>query len=79
MIIKEYHSTREDGVKLFRSFSDQEVLIRKLGTQQTYAEAIDVEYSRYRYVETDTPIEASHNDDVQESTENGAGSEHVQS
>ena len=57
MVQREYHSTREDGVKLFRSYSDQGVLIRKLGTQQTYAEAIDVENAPYRYVETDIPIE----------------------
>lgn len=57
MIIKEYHSTREDGVKLFRSYSDQGVLIRKLGTQQTYSEAIDVEKARYKYVETEQKIE----------------------
>ena len=79
MIIKEYYSTREDGVNLYRSFSDNGVMIRKLGTQQTYAEAIDVENAPYKYVETDIPIETSHNDDVQEPTENGAGSDHVQS
>ena len=57
MVQKEYHSTREDGVKLVRSFSDKGVMIRKLGTKQTYAEAIDVENAPYRYTETDTPIE----------------------
>ena len=57
MIIKEYHSTREDGVKLFRSFSDQGFLIRKLGTQQTYIEAIDVVGAPFYYVETDQKIE----------------------
>ena len=74
MVRKDYYSTREDGVKLFRSYSDQGVHIRKLGTTQTYSEAIDVETAPYKYVETDIPIE-----DVQESTENGADSEHVQS
>ena len=77
MVIKESHSTREDGVKLVRTLDavvdengkpvlDEEgkliptgFLIRKLGTQQTYAEAIDVEYARYRYVETQTPIEVT--------------------
>lgn len=56
MVQREYHSTREDGVKLFRSFSDKGVMIRKLGTQQIYDEAIDVEKAPYRYVETETPI-----------------------
>lgn len=56
MVQREYHSTREDGVKLFRSYSDKGVLIRKRSTKQTYAEAIDVESAPYRYEETETPI-----------------------
>ena len=56
MVIKEYHSTRADGVRLVRSYSNLGLMIRKLGTQQIYSEAIDVENAPYRYVETETPI-----------------------
>lgn len=66
MVIKEYYGTRDDGVRLFRSYSDQGVLIRKLGTHHTYSEAIDVDGSRYRYVETDTPIEAQEKGNIPE-------------
>lgn len=63
MVLKDYHSTREDGVRLFRSYSDQGVHIRKLGTTQTYSEAIDVENAPYKYVETDIPIEEVKNNE----------------
>lgn len=62
MIIKEYYGTRDDGVRLFRSYSDQGVLIRKLGTYKTYSEAIDVDGSRYRYVETEQKIDTDKED-----------------
>lgn len=57
MIIKEYFRTREDGVRLFRSYSDQNLYIRKIGTEEVYSEAIDVENAPYMYIETIQPIE----------------------
>lgn len=57
MIIKEYFRTREDGVRLYRSYSDQNLYIRKVGTDEVYSEAIDVENAYYVYTETDQPIE----------------------
>lgn len=57
MIVKEYHRTRNDGVKLNRTYSDNNVLIRKVGTNETYSEAIDVEGSPFEYEETDIPID----------------------
>lgn len=57
MIIKEYYRTREDGVKLYKSYSDQGVKIVQLGTDHIYDEAIDVENASYVYLETLTPIE----------------------
>jgi hypothetical protein len=33
------------------------LMIRKVGTEEVYAEAIDVESAPYVYVETDKPIE----------------------
>lgn len=57
MIIKEYYRIREDGVKLYRTYSDANLKIKKLGTNEVYDEAIDVESSPYTYVETTEPIE----------------------
>lgn len=57
MIIYEFYKTRKDGVNLYRSHSDQDVMIRKVGTDEIYAEAVDIENSGYTYEETDIPIE----------------------
>ena len=57
MIKSDYYDTRPDGVKLYRSYSDVNMMIRKDGTEEIYAEAIDVENSGYTYTETDIPIE----------------------
>ena len=57
MIIKEYYRTRKDGVNLYRTYSDANLKIQKVGTNEVYDEAIDVEGAPYEYVETDTPIE----------------------
>ena len=57
MIIKEFYKTREDGVELYRSYSDSNLLIRKVGTEEIYSEAIDISTAPYEYEETDMPIE----------------------
>ena len=57
MIVKEFYKTREDGVNLYRSYSDNNVHIHKVGTDEVYAEAIDVENAPYEYEETDIPTE----------------------
>ena len=65
MVICEFYATRRDGVHLFRSASDRGVMIRKVGTDELYAEAIDVEGIGYTYEETEIPIEKEdENDDV---------------
>lgn len=58
MIKTIYVETRADGVKLYRTYGDNNMMIRKDGTGELYAEAIDVENSGYTYTETDIPIEA---------------------
>ena len=58
MILKEYYKTRKDGVRLYRTYSDKDVHIQKVGTDEIYAEAIDVESAPFAYTETDIPIEA---------------------
>jgi hypothetical protein len=57
MVKKEYFRTRQDGVRLFKSYSDQNLYIQKVGTEEVYSEAIDVEDAPFEYVETDKEIE----------------------
>ena len=58
MIIKEFYATRKDGVNLYKTYSDKNVYIKKQGTDEEYAEAIDVENAPYIYEETDRKIES---------------------
>lgn len=53
MIVTEFYKTRTDGVNLYRTYSDSGVMIKKVGTDETYGEAIDVENSGFQYEETD--------------------------
>lgn len=56
MVVKEFYKTREDGVNLFRTYSDAGfTLIRNDGVE--YSEAIDVETAPYTYTESENPIE----------------------
>jgi len=55
MIITELYKTQEDGVKLYRTYSDADFLIRQ-ETGTLYSEAIDIE-GLHTYTETDIPIE----------------------
>ena len=57
MIVKEFYKAREDGINLYRTYSDEKYRIRKIGTDEIYDEAIDIEGSDYRYEETDEKIE----------------------
>lgn len=57
MIAREFYRTRKDGVDLYRTYSDANLKIRKVGTDEIYDEAIDIEGAPYTYEETDIPIE----------------------
>ena len=57
MIQKEFYETRFDGVNLYRTYSDANMMIQKDGTEEIYGEAIDVENSGFTYSETNIPIE----------------------
>ena len=57
MIVREFYQTRMDGVNLFRTYSDENKYIRKVGTNEEYSEAIDIEGAPYKYEETDKEIE----------------------
>ena len=56
MIVREEY-LREDGVMLTRTYSNENKYIRKVGTEEIYSEAIDIEGAPYEYVETDKEIE----------------------
>jgi hypothetical protein len=56
MIVREYHSERFDGVKLYRTYSDTNHYIRQVETGVVYSEAIDVETAPYTYEETEEAI-----------------------
>jgi hypothetical protein len=59
MVIKEYYETRTDGVDLYISYSDEGFYIRKVGTNEVYEDAVDVENAPYTYEETDEKIEVN--------------------
>ena len=62
MVVKEFYRVREDGVNLYRSYSDEGFYIQKVGTEEVYSEAIDVETAPYEYVETNELIEVEANE-----------------
>lgn len=66
MIVKEFYKTRADGVNLVRTYSDKGMQIRKVGTDEVYDEAIDVENAPYTYEETDIPADDATEADYQE-------------
>lgn len=57
MIITEFYTTRKDGVNLFCTYSDRKMKIHKVGTNETYDEAIDIEGCGFEYEETEVPIQ----------------------
>ena len=57
MIVKEFYNERKDGVKLYRTYSDEGYKIKQEETGAVYDEAIDIEDKNYTYTETDELIE----------------------
>lgn len=57
MIKKEYLGVRSDGVGLYKTYSDLNLKIKKLGTDEIYNEAVDVENSKFEYFEIEEYIE----------------------
>ena len=56
MIVKEYYGIRKDKVKLYKTYSDNNKIIHKIGTDEEYNIAIDVENASFEYEETDKDI-----------------------
>ena len=61
MIVREFYKTRNDGVNLYITYSDEQYKIKKIGTEEVYDEAIDVENAPYEYEETDEKIKIEEN------------------
>lgn len=57
MIVREEYKTRADGVKLFRTYSDEGKEIIQNETGIVYGEAIDVENAPYTYSESNEDME----------------------
>jgi hypothetical protein len=53
MIVREIYAVRVDGVRLFRTYSDEGYIIIQHPTNEEYTDAIDVENAPYTYTETD--------------------------
>ena len=56
MIVKEYYMTRDDGVRLYKAYSDTNHYIQQLPTYMVYDIAIDVENALYMYIEMEDVI-----------------------
>lgn len=64
MIIREYYMTRKDGVRLYRTYSNNKKMIIQMPTNIEYSEAIDVENAPYYYIESEKDIVEEENDEV---------------
>ena len=62
MTKREYYSTRKDGVKLYKTYSDNGFKIKKVGTNEVYDEAIDVESATFEYEETEEKVDGGNED-----------------
>ena len=57
MVVKEFYKTRDDGVNLYRSYSNKNLKIKQVETGAIFDEAIDIEGMNYTYIETEEYIE----------------------
>lgn len=58
MIKTDFFRTREDGVSLYRTYSDNNVKIRCNEDGGDYDEAVNIQNSGFTFYETDIPIES---------------------
>lgn len=57
MIITDFFREREDGVNLYRTYSDRGLRIENEQTHEVFDEAVNVDGSTHTYTETDEPIQ----------------------
>lgn len=65
MIIEEFLGEREDGVKLYRRYSDKGVMLLQVETGIMYEDPVDVEGAPYTYEEINISVEDSENENYE--------------
>ena len=59
MVITEFYRTREDGVNLYRTYSDSnKMIVRNDGVE--FSEAIDIEGCEHTYTESEYDIDSGY-------------------
>lgn len=61
-IVKEFYRTRKDGINLYKIYSNVNLYIHKIGTEEIYTEVIDIENAPYEYEETEEEIKEEEED-----------------
>lgn len=56
MIITKFYKKREDGIDLYRTFSNQGYCVRCDQDGTVYDEVVNVQNSGYTFTETDIPV-----------------------
>lgn len=65
-IVREFYKTRNDGINLYKTYSNEGYKIHKLNTNEIYDEAIDVENAPFEYEETTEKIEKEEMSEVEQ-------------
>ena len=65
-IVREFYKTRNDGVNLYKTYSNEGYKIYKLNSEEIYDEAIDVENAPYEYEETTEKIETEELSEIEQ-------------
>ena len=55
-----------DGINLYKTYSNEGYIIHKLNTEEYYSEAIDVENTPFEYEETEEKIETEEISEVEQ-------------
>lgn len=64
-IVRNFYKTRTDGINLYRTYSDEGFYIHKIGTEEIYDEAIDIENAPYEYEETEEKIDGKEQSELE--------------
>ena len=64
------HEIIEGNTTLVKTYSDKGVMIRKIGTDEIYSEAIDPQKFNREYEETDIPVDEEIDAEIDEGFEN---------
>ena len=65
-IVKEFYKTRNDGINLYKTYSNEGYIIHKLNTEEYYSEAIDAKNTSFEYEETTEKIETEEISEVEQ-------------